>query len=525
MITKIGQKIGLKPVDLILYGDNKAKIKKTNFTNKMGKLILVTAITPTPAGEGKTTVSIGLADGLNHINEKAVLALREPSLGPVFGLKGGAIGGGKSSLTPANDINLHFTGDFHAITAANNLLASLIDNHIYFGNELNIETVVFKRALDINDRELRKINTNLRIDGFNITAASEIMAIMTFATSIEDLKDRINKILIGYDKNSNPVYAKQLNCTDAVVSLLVGALQPNLVQTTEGTPAIIHLGPFANVATGCNSNVATTLALKLGDYAITEAGFASDLGMEKFLNIMSRQLPKKPDLIVIVATIKALKYHGGVDLENLNTLNNDALIKGTANLLHHIEHIKTFGLKPLVVLNQFPTDQTSEIDVLSNWCIQHNIEFTRCKAFIDGSSGAVEFAKKVISLCAETNNFVYHYELNDNFEDKMLKIAQKAYGAKTVSYSQKAKSIIDILKQNKWDKLPICVAKTHLSISGDANIKNRPQNFNIHISDIKPSLGAGFIVCLTKGIVTMPGLNKTPRANKIIVSKQGEIFL
>ena len=528
-IKKILSSIGISKKHYMLYGNDKAKIKLSYFDGVKdkvnGKLILVTAITPTSFGEGKTTVSIGLADALKHIGKDVILALREPSLGPVFGLKGGAIGGGKSSLIPAEEINLHFTGDFHAITAANNLLSALIDAHIFHGNELKIKEVVFKRTQDVNDRSLREVKTEIRDDQFNITAACEIMAIMALASNLEDLKVRLGQILIGFSENDKPVYAKQLKCVDALAILLKDALNPNLVQTLESTPALVHMGPFANVAHGCNSLIATNLALKLGDYVVTEAGFGSDLGAEKFLDIKTRLLPKHPDLVIMVATIRALKSHGGVEDQLINVENVPKLLGGICNLEKHIENIANMGLNYLVILNKFANDTQKEVDAFIAWAKKNNHPVSLSTAYQDGGVGAVDAAQKVISMVELKQSFEYNYELNDSIEDKIKKIAMKVYGAKRVVFSQKSLELIENYKKFGWGNLPICMAKTPLSLSGDAKLKGRPQDFDLVISNIRPSLGAGFLVALTKGIVTMPGLGKHPLAMDMKIDKKGNIKL
>ena len=528
-INKILQEMSVSKKQYLLYGNYKAKIK-FDYINSMknkpdGKLILVTAITPTAFGEGKTTVSIGLADGLRAIGENAILALREPSLGPVFGLKGGAIGGGKSSLHPAEEINLHFTGDFHAITAANNLLSALIDAHIFHGNELKIKEVVFKRTQDVNDRSLREVKTELRDDQFNITAACEIMAIATLASDLNDLKVRLSNILVGYNEKNKPVYVKQLKCVDALAILLKDAISPNLVQTLEGTPALVHMGPFANVAHGCNSVIATNLALKLADYVVTEAGFGSDLGAEKFLDIKTRLLSKHPDLVIMVATIRALKSHGGVPDEQNNKENVDAMLKGICNLEKHIENIANMGLNYLVVLNKFASDTQKEVDAFLNWAKTKKHPVSLSTAFLDGGLGAADAAKQVVVMVDNKQSFKYNYDLADSIETKLNKIAQKVYGANKVVFSAKAKEQIAEFTKLGWDKLPICVAKTPLSLSGDSKLKGRPQNYDLSISSLRPSLGAGFLVALTKGIMTMPGLGKHPLALDMKIDKKGNIKL
>ncbi len=512
-ISKVAQAIGIKEDELILYGADKAKVSLTLLdrlkNNKQGKLVLVTAINPTPAGEGKTTISIGLAQGLNKIGKQPVLALREPSLGPVFGLKGGATGGGLASITPREAINLHFTGDLHAITSAHNLLSAMIDNHIYQGNDLNIKRVIWKRALDMNDRSLRVIETGIRKDGFMITAASEIMAILTLAKDLEDLKSRINHILIGYNENKKPLFVKDIGCADAMTILLKDALNPNLVQTLDGVPAFVHAGPFANIAHGCNSINATKMALTLGDYAITEAGFGADLGMEKFLNLKVPHLGKHPDLIVLVATLRALKYHGGAKDYEHNDM--DALKKGISHLEKHIENIKTFGLNFVIALNHFEKDDEKEIEFMKVWAKTQGYKLAFADGFIKGAEGMVELAEIVASTIDQQNHFKPTYSNELSTKDKIIKIAQTIYGAKDVSFSERAIKQLKTYEKRGWE-MPVCMAKTPASLSGDAKLKGRPTDFILEISTVRPSMGAGFFVAQTKGILTMPGLNKTPRA-------------
>ncbi len=519
------QELNLKGDECIAYGLDKFKVSLNTLKrleNKPdGKLVLVTAINPTPAGEGKTTISIGLAQGLKHIGENPVLALREPSLGPVFGLKGGATGGGKSIVIPAEDIDLHFTGDLHAITSANNLLSALIDNHIYHGNELEIKSVTWKRCMDMNDRSLRTIETRPRKDGFIITAASEIMAIIALAKDIKDLKNRINRILIGYNKDKKPIYVSDLGGADAMTLLLKNAMNPNLVQTIDGVPAFIHAGPFANIAHGCNSIVATKMALKLGDYAITEAGFGADLGMEKFLNLKMPYLDKQVDTIVIVATLRALKSHGGET--NYNEDNLEALSAGIPHLNKHLNNIKNFGLNYVIALNHFYTDSKEEVDYLMNWAKTNSHPIALCKGFEKGGPGMVDLAEIVKDLTKQKTTFKKLYDPKDLPQVKIEKIAMNIYGAKKVEFSEKATKQLELYNKLKWN-LPVCIAKTPLSLSGDSKSYGLPTGFTLTIKEIRPSLGAGFLVALTKGIMVMPGLNKTPRALDMLIDDDGNLI-
>lgn len=524
-ITSICEKMGVQSDECIPFGFYKAKIDlkmmKRLEQKKDGKLVLVTAINPTPAGEGKTTISIGLAQGLKEIGKHPVLALREPSLGPVFGLKGGATGGGLSSVVPIDDINLHFTGDLHAITAANNLLSALIDNHIYQGNELKIKTVTWKRAMDMNDRALRKIETPSRKDGFIITAASEIMAILALALDLDDLRNRINKILIGYNEDKNPIFVKDLGGADALVLLLKEAINPNLVQTIDGVPTLIHAGPFANIAHGCNSVVATKMALKLGDFTVTEAGFGADLGMQKFLDLKVPYLPKAPDAVVIVTTIRALKSHGKA--EDFNKEDIKAMKLGLPLLEKHIENIKNFGMKYIIALNHFYNDSSEEIKVLLEWANEHNYPISLCKGFSEGGLGMVDLASKIVEITNKESHLVHTYDESDLPRVKIEKIAKKIYGAKDVSFSDRALRQLDKYEKLGWN-LPICMAKTPLSISGSSKLVGLPKDFTLEINNIKPSMGAGFLVALTKGIMTMPGLNKTPRALEMKLDENGNLI-
>lgn len=535
-ITKIATKLGIDEEYIEQYGKYKAKIscklyekleKKDN-----GKLILVTAINPTPLGEGKTTISIGLADGLNRIGKKTVLALREPSLGPVFGIKGGATGGGYSQIAPMEDINLHFTGDIHAITSANNLLSAMIDNHIYYGNELGFEKVVWKRCMDLNDRQLRKIETGLskekniipREDGFDISVASEIMAILCLASDINDLKRRIGNIIIGYNKQNNPIFARDLKADGALTVLLKDAIKPNLVQTIEGTPAIVHGGPFANIAHGCNSIIATKTAMKLADFCVTEAGFGSDLGAEKFLDIKCRKASIKPDAVVCVATIRALKYHGGQSKEEVKQENLEALKIGVENLNRHIDNLKNkYGLNVIVAINKFLTDTDKEIEQLKEELEKQGVELSLVESHQKGSIGAVDLAEKIINLVEKEENFKYIYEDEDSIKEKIEKVAQKIYGAKDVKFSEMATKQIENIEKMGYSKFPVCIAKTQYSFSDDAKNLLCLEPFKIHVKNVILKTGAGFIVILTGNIFTMPGLPKVPAAEKIDIDENGNI--
>ena len=513
-ITTILSSLGLSEDDYILYGKDKAKITLSPKEGK-GKLILVTAISPTPYGEGKTTVSIGLGDAFHKLDKKPILVLREPSMGPVFGMKGGATGGGYSQVIPMEDINLHFTGDFHAITAANDLLCAAIDNHIYHGNELGIETVTFNRALDVNDRALRQISLDHRSEKFNITAASEIMALFCLANSLEDLKEMLGNIVIGYDKNNRIILAKELHIEGALVTLLKDAFYPNLVQTLEHTPAIIHGGPFANIAHGCNSIVATKLGLSLGDYVITEAGFGSDLGAEKFLDIKCRKAFISPDCIVLVATIKALKYNAGISKENILVENVDAVREGICNLEAHVSNLKKFGVPIVVCLNAYDTDTSLEQQVVLDWCSKKDIPVAISTAYRDGGEGAKDLAFAVEQALLESSDFHYLYEDNDSIYDKIYKLATEVYHANKVEYSEEALKKISILEKNNLSYLPICGAKTQYSLSDDAKKLGNPTNYSIYVRDIELYHGAGFITVLFGDILRMPGLPKHPNYEKI----------
>lgn len=535
-ISEIAEKLGVKDEYLEQYGKNKAKINLDIIhelkNKKDGKLILVTSINPTPLGEGKTTVSIGLTDGLNKIGKNAVAALREPSLGPVFGIKGGATGGGYSQVAPMEEINLHFTGDLHAITAANNLLSAMIDNHIYYGNELKFKQVTWKRCLDLNDRQLRKVSTGLsgeknivpREDGFDITVASEIMAILCLAEDIQDLKEKISNIIVGYNEAGEPIKAKQLNAQGAMTALLKDAIKPNLVQTLENNPAIIHGGPFANIAHGCNSIIATKLALKLGDYVITEAGFGADLGAEKFLDIKCRKANLKPDCVVCVATIKALKYHGGMPKEEIQNENIEALKRGSKNILQHIDNLKNkFGLNVVVAINRYTSDTEKEIEVLTEILKAHGVELSLCENWAKGGAGITNLAEKVVDLCEKSCNFKYMYELNDTIENKIESVAKKVYGAEGVEFSESAKQSIERIANWGYGNLPVCIAKTQYSFSDDPKNLECEEPFKIHAEDIILKSGAGFIVVITGKIMTMPGLPRIPAAEGVDVNENGNI--
>ena len=535
-IQEIAKKIDISEDELELYGKYKAKISDEVYSRlkgkKNGKLILVTAINPTPLGEGKTTMSIGLADGLRKIGKKSILALREPSLGPVFGIKGGAAGGGHSQVAPMEDINLHFTGDIHAITSANNLLSALIDNHIYFGNELRIKEVIWKRCVDLNDRQLRKITCGLsgeknvvpREDGFDITVASEIMAILCLSTDIKDLKRRLGNIVIGYNEDGKPVKASDLKAEGSLAVLLKDALKPNLVQTLEHTPAIVHGGPFANIAHGCNSIVATKLALKLGGYVVTEAGFGADLGAEKFLDIKCRVANLKPDAVVCVATLKALKYHGGASKEEIQKEDIQALDRGTKNLFKHIENIKNkFGLNVIVAINKYLTDSQKEIEFLQNKLKEKDIELSLVESWEKGGEGATDLAEKVSKLCEKQENFKFIYDVNESIEEKIYKVAKEIYGADGIELSENAKKSIKFIVDNGYDKLPVCVAKTQYSFSDNPKNLECLEPFKIHVKDVILKAGAEFIVVITGKIFTMPGLPKVPAAESIDINEKGEI--
>ncbi len=519
-IIDVAKKVGLSNDDIVLYGDYKAKIKKECSRSKNGKLILVTAISPTPMGEGKTTVSIGLGDALNQLKKKIIIALRQPSMGPVFGMKGGATGGGYSQVVPMEDINLHFTGDFHAITSANNLLSAAIDNHIYFGNKLDIKEVFFKRCLDVNDRALRDVDLGTRHDSFTITSASEIMALFCLATSLDDLRKKLGNIIIGVNSKGKYVYARELGIEGSLVALLKDAFMPNLVQTLEKTPTIIHGGPFANIAHGCNSLIATKTALSYADYVVTEAGFGADLGAEKFMDIKCRIGDLKPSVVVLVATIKALKYHGGVSKEDIFKKNNDALSKGFANLDKHYNNLKKYGVNVIVCLNKFDTDTLEEIELLRKHCEDNNYDFSISSAYVDGGSGAIDLAKKVISC--EESSFNTLYLLDDDVKTKIETVCSQIYGAKKVKYSEISLEKMNIIEKNNLSNLPICVAKTQYSFSDDKDKYGVPSDFEVTVRDINIYNGAGFITVLLGDIMTMPGLSRKPNYEVIDVV-DGEI--
>ena len=535
-INKIAEKLEIKEEDIEQYGKYKAKISneiyEKNKSKNNGKLILVTAISPTPLGEGKTTVSIAIADGLRKIGKKSILTLREPSLGPVFGIKGGATGGGKVQIAPMEDINLHFTGDIHAITSANNLLSAMIDNHIYFGNELGFEKVVWKRCLDLNDRQLRKVETGLsgeskivpRIDNFDITVASEIMAVLCLAENLKDLKQKLGNIIIGYNKKEEPIYVKQLKAEGAMTVLLKDAIKPNLVQTLEHTPALVHGGPFANIAHGCNSVIATKTALKLADYTITEAGFGADLGAEKFLDIKCRKTGLKPDAVVIVATIKAIKYHGGVEKEKIQEENIERIEKGIDNLYKHIDNIKNkFGLNVIVALNKYASDTEKEIEYIKEKLANKNIELSVVEGWAKGGDGAIDIANKLVKLSQQPNEFKYIYNDSDSIKEKILKIAKNIYYAKDVKYSEEAEKQIENIEKMGYAKLPICIAKTQYSFSDDPKNLECKDDYNINVRGVELKNGAGFVVVLAGKIMTMPGLPKVPAAESIDIDEDGEI--
>jgi len=534
-IKEIASKLKLDENDLHPYGHHTAKIDFNKITEKKekSKLILVTAITPTPAGEGKTTTSVGLSDGLCKIGKQSIVCLREPSLGPSFGMKGGAAGGGYAQVVPMENINLHFTGDFHAITSANNLLASLIDNHIYWGNKLQIDTrrVSWKRCVDLNDRALREITANLggiangypRTDGFNITVASEVMAIFCLATDLEDLERRLGNITVAYTRERKPIFAKDLNAHGPMTVLLKEALMPNLVQTLENNPAIIHGGPFANIAHGCNSIIATKTSLDLSDYVVTEAGFGADLGAEKFLDIKCRKGNLAPSVVVLVATIRALKMHGGVDKKDLQTENIKAVVDGTSNLKRHIENIQKFGLPVVVAVNHFVADTDKEVEALKDECKKLNIDAITCKHWANGGEGTVDLAEKVVELAEEENNFKYIYEDDLPLIEKVRKIAKEIYRADDVIADKKILDQLAQFEEAGYAKFPICIAKTQYSFSTDPNNKGAPINHSIPIREVRLSSGAEFIVVICGEIMTMPGLPSVPAADSIRLNDQGEI--
>ena len=522
-ITEVAKTLGIEN-KIELYGSNKAKISLDLLDKKRNsKLVLATAINPTPMGEGKTTVSISLNDALRKLGKKSILTLREPSLGPVFGVKGGATGGGYAQVIPMEDINLHFTGDFHAITTANNLLCSVIDNHIYQGNTLNIDKVIFKRCLDLNDRQLRVINTGLskekntkeRIDGFDITAASEIMAILCLSKDLNDLKRRLGNIVIGYDNKGKEITARMLKADGAMTVLLKDAIKPNLVQTLEGNPCIIHGGPFANIAHGCNSVIATNIAMSLGDITITEAGFGADLGAEKFLDIKCRNINTHPDAVVLVATIRSLKYHGGMLKENIAKESIDYLEKGMNNLYKHIHNLKeVYGLNVVVAINRFSADTNKEISFLEEKLNKIDVDYAVTDGYSLGSDGSIELARKVLDNINKPNNFNYAYDINDSIKEKIYKVSAKIYGAKDVEYSDVALEKLSLLEE-KYNNVPICIAKTQYSLSDDPKNLDPKKDYNIHVTDLVLKSGAEFIVVLTGDIMTMPGLPKVPNSENI----------
>ena len=531
-IINIAKKVNLTEDDLELYGNYKAKIHldKLQSDKKDAKLILVTAINPTPAGEGKSTTTIGLADAMNKIGKNTVVALREPSFGPVLGVKGGAAGGGYAQVIPMEDINLHFTGDLHAITTANNAIAAMLDNHIQQGNELNIDPtrIILHRCLDMNDRALRNVVIGLggssngvpREDHFDITVASEVMAVLCLSNSLEDFKTRIGRMVVAYTYDKKPVTVDDLKATGAITLIMKDALMPNLVQTLEHTPALIHGGPFANIAHGCNSVIATKTALKMADYVVTEAGFGADLGAEKFLDIKCRMADLHPSCVVIVATIRALKMHGGVDKKDLANENVDALLKGIKNLEKHIENIGKYNLPYVVAINRFGTDTEKEIEALANWATEHNHPVALSEVFAKGGNGGIELAEKVvkeIELHDGASSFKPIYDVNLSIKDKITAICKEIYGADGVEFTTNAKNQMAALKRNGWDNLPICIAKTQYSLSDNPKLLSRPSGFTVTIREVKPSIGAGFIVALAGDIMTMPGLPKEPAANKMDV--------
>ncbi|MGE7839755.1 formate--tetrahydrofolate ligase [Lysinibacillus sp. NPDC093712] len=532
-IIDIAKAAGIPEDALEQYGRYKAKIDPIKITaqGEDAKVVLVTAISPTPAGEGKSTVTVGLADALHQLKKNVVVALREPSLGPVMGVKGGATGGGYAQVVPMEDINLHFTGDLHAITTANNALSAFIDNHIHQGNALNIDPrrIIWKRVMDLNDRALRKVVIGLggpvqgmpREDGFDITVASEIMAVFCLATSIDDLRERLASIVIGYTYNREPVFVRDLQVEGALTLLLKDAFKPNLVQTLEGTPAIIHGGPFANIAHGCNSIMATQTARKLADIVVTEAGFGSDLGAEKFMNIKARKAGFKPSAVVIVATIRALKMHGGVAKTALVGENVPALLQGIENLAKHVETIRTFGVEPIIALNRFITDTEAELESVLNWCQENNVRIARTNVWEEGGKGGLALAEQVLSVLDEENNFSPLYDVAESIEEKVRTIVQKVYGGKDVQFTDQAKKQIVQIEKFGWDVLPICMAKTQYSLSDQPTLLGRPEGFTVTIREVIPKLGAGFLVCLTGDIMTMPGLPKQPAALRMDVDSEG----
>ena len=536
-IRDIAAKIGVGEEDLEYYGNYKAKVSldllHRNEGKEDGKLILVTAINPTKAGEGKSTTTVGLGDALNRLGKKTMIALREPSLGPVFGLKGGAAGGGYAQVVPMEDINLHFTGDMHAITTANNLISACLDNHIHQGNELDIdiENITWKRCLDMNDRTLRhitigqgpKANGLERVDGFNITAASEVMAVLCLSTSLMDLKERLGNMLVAFNSKKEPIYVKDLGIEGALAMVMKDAIKPNMVQTLEHNPVLIHGGPFANIAHGCNSILATRTCLKLADYTVTEAGFGADLGAEKFLDIKCRFGGLKPNAVVIVATIRALKQHGNVAYEDLKDENVEAMLTGCENLAKHIDTVKQFGLPYIVAINEFASDTPAEVEALQNWCKEHQHPMSLSQVWAKGGEGALDLANQLVELCAEENSYAPLYDVEQSIEEKITAIATRVYGAKEVAFTEEAKEQIALYTSLGWDKMPICMAKTQMSLSDDAKVYGAPKDFTITVRELRPSLGAGFLVALTGKILTMPGLPKMPAANNMDIDEKGHI--
>lgn len=536
-IRDIAAKIGVGEEDLEYYGNYKAKVSldllHRNEDKEDGKLILVTAINPTKAGEGKSTTTVGLGDALNRLGKKTMIALREPSLGPVFGLKGGAAGGGYAQVVPMEDINLHFTGDMHAITTANNLISACLDNHIHQGNELeiDIDNITWKRCLDMNDRTLRhitigqgpKANGVERVDGFNITVASEVMAVLCLSTSLMDLKERLGNMLVAFNSKKEPVYVKDLGIEGALAMVMKDAIKPNMVQTLEHNPVLIHGGPFANIAHGCNSILATRTCLKLADYTVTEAGFGADLGAEKFLDIKCRFGGLNPNAVVIVATIRALKQHGNVAYEDLKEENVEAMLAGCENLAKHIDTVKQFGLPYIVAINEFASDTPAEVEALQAWCKEHGHPMSLSQVWAKGGEGALDLAEQLVELCAEENSYAPLYDVEESIEEKITAIATKVYGAKDVAFTEEAKEQIALYNSLGWDKMPICMAKTQMSLSDDAKVYGAPKDFTITVRELRPSLGAGFLVALTGKILTMPGLPKVPAANNMDIDEKGHI--
>lgn len=535
-IRDIAAKIGVGEEDLEYYGNYKAKVSldllHRNEDKEDGKLILVTAINPTKAGEGKSTTTVGLGDALNRLGKKTMIALREPSLGPVFGLKGGAAGGGYAQVVPMEDINLHFTGDMHAITTANNLISACLDNHIHRNElDIDIENITWKRCLDMNDRTLRhitigqgpKANGVERVDGFNITVASEVMAVLCLSTSLMDLKERLGNMLVAFNSNKEPIYVKDLGIEGALAMVMKDAIKPNMVQTLEHNPVLIHGGPFANIAHGCNSILATRTCLKLADYTVTEAGFGADLGAEKFLDIKCRFGGLKPNAVVIVATIRALKQHGNVAYEDLKDENVEAMLTGCENLAKHIDTVKQFGLPYIVAINEFASDTPAEVEALQNWCKEHQHPMSLSQVWAKGGEGALDLANQLVELCAEENSYAPLYDVEQSIEEKITAIATRVYGAKEVAFTEEAKEQIALYTSLGWDKMPICMAKTQMSLSDDAKVYGAPKNFTITVRELRPSLGAGFLVALTGKILTMPGLPKMPAANNMDIDEKGHI--